>query len=86
MPNWTEEIFVVKEVKETVPYTYVIEDLQGDTIDGTFYEQELQKTKQEVYRIEKVLKRKGDKLFVKWKGYPSSQNSWIDKSSVVGMK
>ena len=86
MPNWTEEIFVVKEVKETVPYTYVIEDLQGDTIDGTFYEQELQKTKQEVYRIEKVLKRKGDKLFVKWKGYPSSQNSWIDKSSVVGIK
>ena len=56
MSNWKEEIFVVKEVKETVPYTYVIEDLQGDTIDGTFYEQELQKTNQEVYRIEKVLK------------------------------
>ena len=86
MPNWIEEIFVIKEVKKTVPYTYVIEDLQGDTIDGTLYEQELQKTKQEVYRIEKVLRTKGDKLFVKWKGYPSSQNSWIDKSSVVGIK
>ena len=87
MPNWTEKIFVVKEVKETVPYTYVIEDLQGETIDGTFYEaRSKEASKQEVYRIEKVLKRKGDKLFVKWKGYPSSQNSWIDKSSVVGIK
>ena len=82
MPNWTEEVFIVKEVKQTVPYTYVIEDLQGDVIDGTFYEQELQKTKQEVFRIEKVLKQKGSKLFVKWKGYPSSQNSWIDKSDL----
>ena len=59
---------MIKVVKKTVPYTYVIEDLQGDTIDGTFYEQELQKTKQEVYRIEKVIRTKGDKLFVKWKG------------------
>ena len=83
MPNWTEEVFTIKQVKNTEPWTYVIEDLQGNTIDGTFYEAELQKTNQEVFRVEKVLKRKGNKLFVKWKGYPSSQNSWIDRSDLL---
>ena len=82
MPNWTEEVFMINQVKNTNPWTYVIEDLQGNVIDGTFYEQELQKTSQEVFRVEKVLKRKGDKLFVKWRGYPSSQNSWINKSDI----
>ena len=86
MPDWTEEMFVIKEAKETVPYTYVIKDLQGDTSKETFYEQKLQKTKQEVFCIEKVLRRKGDKLFIKWKKYTSSQNSWIDKSSVLSIK
>ena len=83
MPNWTEEVFTVKQVKKTIPWTYVIEDLQGNVTDGTFYEAELQKTNQEVFRVEKVLKRKGDKLFVKWLGFPSTQNSWINKSDVL---
>ena len=82
-PNWTEEIFTIKQVKNTEPWTYVIEDLQGNVIDGTFYESELQKTKQEVFRVEKVLKRKNGKLFVKWKGYPSTQNSWIDEKDII---
>ena len=82
MPNWTEEIFVVKEVKNTVPWTYVIQDLNGDEVKGTFYEQELQKTDQNVFRVEKVIKRKGDKLFVKWKGYSDKFNSWIDKKDI----
>ena len=82
-PNWTEEIFTLKQVKNTEPWTYVIEDLQGNVIDGTFYESELQKTKQEVFRVEKVLKRKNGKLFVKWKGYPSTQNSWIDEKDII---
>ena len=59
--------------------TYVINDLNGEEIIGTFYEKELQKTNQQEFRIEKVIKRKGDKLYVKWKGYDSSFNSWIDK-------
>ena len=50
---------------------------------GTFYEKELQKTNQEEFRIKKVMKRKGDKVYVKWKGYDSSFNSWIDKASLV---
>ena len=77
--NWYEEGFVIKNVKNTVPWTYVINDLNGEEIIGTFYEKELQKTNQKEFRIEKVIKRKGDKLYVKCKGYDSSFNSWIDK-------
>ena len=69
MPNWSEEIFVIKKIKITVPWTYVINDLNGEEIIGTFYGQELQGTKQNKFRIEKVIKRKGDKLNVRWKGY-----------------
>ena len=82
-PNWSEEIFVIKKVKNTVPWTYVINDLNGEQIMGTFYEKELQKTNQEEYRIEKVIKSKGDKIYVKWKGYDNSFNSWIDKASLI---
>ena len=82
MPNWTEEIFVIKEVKDTIPWTYVIQDLNENEIKGTFYEQELQKTRQNVFRVEKVLKRKDDRLFVKWKSYSDKFNSWIDKKDI----
>ena len=61
-PNWSEEIFVIKKVKNTVPWTYVINDLNGEEIMGTFYEKELQKTNQEEFRIEKVIKRIGDEM------------------------
>ena len=78
-PNWSEEVFVVSKIKNTVPWTYVINDLDGEEIIGTFYEKELQKTNQQELRIEKVIKRKGDKLYVQWKGCNSSFNSWIDE-------
>ena len=81
--NWSEEVFVVSKIKKTVPWTYVISDLNGEKIAGSFCEKELQKTSQEKFRIEKVLKRKGDKLYVKWKGYDNSFNSWIDKKDLI---
>ena len=56
MPNWIEEVFVIKKVKNTIPWTYVINDLNGEEIIGTFYEKELQKTSQEEFRIEKVIR------------------------------
>ena len=56
-PNWSEEVFVIKKVKNTVPWTYIINDLNGEEIIGTFYEKELQKTNQQEFRIEKVIKR-----------------------------
>ena len=52
-------------------------------IIGTFYEKELQKINQKEFRIEKVLKKKGDKFYVKWKGYDNSFNSWINKKDLV---
>ena len=63
-PNWSKEVFVIKKVKNTVPWTYVISDLKGEEIVETFYENEFQKTNQKEFRIEKVIKRKGDKLYV----------------------
>ena len=83
VPNWSEEVFVIKKVKNTVPWTYVISDLKGEEIVGTFYENVQQKTNQKEFKIEKVIKRKGDKLCVKWKGFNSSFNSWIDKKDIV---
>ena len=68
-PSWSEEIFVIKRIKNTVPWTYVINDLNGEEIIGIFYEKELQKANQKEFRIEKVIKKKGNKLYVKWKGY-----------------
>ena len=74
-PNWSEEIFVIKEIKNTVSWTYVINNLNGEEIIGAFYEKELQKINQQEFRIEKVIKKKRNKLYVKWKGYGSSFNS-----------
>ena len=81
-PNWPEDVFVIKKVKNTVPSTYVINDLHGEEIAGTFYEKELQKMNQKEFRTEKAIKRKGDKLYVKWKGYDNSFNSWRDKEDI----
>ena len=81
--NCSEEVFVVSKINNTVPWTYLISDLNGGKIAGSFYEKELQKTNQNEYRIEKVIKRKGDKLYVKWKGYDNSFNSWINKKGTV---
>ena len=82
-PNWSEEIFIIKKIKNTVPWTDVISDLNGEEIIGSFYEKELQKTNQKEFRIEKVTKRKENKLCVKWKGYNNSFNSWIDKKDLI---
>ena len=83
MPNWSGEIFIIKKIKNTVRWTYVLNDLYGEEIIGTFYENELQKTKQNEFRIERVIMKKGDKLYVKRKGYDNSFNSWIDKKDIV---
>ena len=80
-PNWSEEVFVIKKIKNTALWTYLIIDLDGEEIVGTFYENELQNTNQEEFGIEKVIKRKGGKLYVKWKGHNNSFNSWIEKKT-----
>ena len=83
MPNCSEDVFVVNKVQNAVPLTYLINDINGEEIEGRFYEKELQKTDQKEFRIEKVIKKKDDKLYVKWKRYNNSFNSWIDKKDIV---
>ena len=82
-PDWSEEDFVVSKIKNTVPWSYVISDSNGEEITRSFYEKEFQKTSPKEFRIEKVLKRKGDKLHVKWKGYNNRFNSWINKKDLI---
>ena len=83
--RWTEEIFTIKEIRETNPLTYKLEDLQGEEIEGTFYEPELQKTEQQIYRIEKIIKKEKGRSFVKWKGYPDKFNSWVDNKDLINL-
>ena len=80
---WSEEVFVIKKIKNTIPWTYVINDLHGEEITGAFYENKLQKIDLQKFRIEKVIRKKDDKLYVKRKGYDSSFNRWIDKKDLV---
>ena len=78
-----KKFLFISKIKNTVPWTYVINDLNGEEIIGAFYEKELQKTNQKEFRIEKVLTKKDDKLYIKWKGYDNSFNSWIDTKDLV---
>ena len=73
------------ENKRTSPLTYRIADLNGEEIKGTFYELQLQKTSQELFRIEKVIKRGKKKSLVKWKGYSDDFNSWVDNKDIVNI-
>lgn len=83
-PNWSTEVFRITRIQITNPVTYLIEDLQNQPISGCFYQFELQKTKvADVYLIEKIIKRKGDKAYVKWLGFTSDKNSWIELKDFV---
>ena len=72
--RWTKEVFRILKIQLTIPVTYKITDYNGEEIQGSFYEQELQKTSQKTFRIENVLKRQGDKSLVIWMGYLKSFN------------
>ena len=74
---------MIKNVKNTVPWTYIISDLKSEEIVGTFCKKQLQITNQKEFTVEKVIKTKDDKLYVRWKDYDSSFNSWIDKKDIA---
>ena len=78
-PNWSEEIFTVDKIQYTNPLTYKLKDLRGEDIQGSFYEPELLKAKQEVFRIDKVIRRdhKKKQALIKWRGYSDDFNTWI---------
>lgn len=82
-PNWTTEIFTIARVRKTNPITYWLKDYRDEPIAGGFYDQELQLVKYpDIYLIEKVLRKRGTKLFVKWLGFDNTHNSWISKDDV----
>ena len=81
--RWTEEIFTITRIQNTNPITYKVADLNGEEIKGTFYEPELQKTNQQIFRIEKVIEKRKDKSLVKWKGYSDKFNSWVDNKDLI---
>ena len=85
LPGWTEEVFIVSRVMPGAVTTYKIKEMDDTPLEGTFYMQDLQKvtvSDDDLYRVEKVLKRTGNKLLVHWKGWPDKYDSWIDKKDV----
>uniref|UniRef100_A0ABD2W296 Chromo domain-containing protein n=1 Tax=Trichogramma kaykai TaxID=54128 RepID=A0ABD2W296_9HYME len=82
-PNWTTEIFTIVKTSMTHPPTYHLKDYQDQPITGSFYEQELSIAKYpDIYLIENIIRKKGNKLFVKWLGFDSTHNSWINKNDI----
>ena len=69
--------FVIKKAKNIVPWSYIIEDLNGEEIVG------IVGTNQKDFRIEKVIKKKGEKLYVKWKDYGNLYDSWINRKRLI---
>ena len=89
LPGWTEEVFIITRVDldGNVP-TYRITEWDDTPIKGTFYAQDLQKvivTDDDLFRIDSVVRRKKDKVLVRWKGWPSKYNSWIDKKDLISL-
>jgi len=84
LPNWSTEIFTVVKINKTSPVTYNLEDYTGKPIAGSFYSEEIHKTEYpKDYLIEKIIRKKGSKSFVKWLGFDSSHNSWINTHDIT---
>ena len=83
--KWSEELFKIYDINRSDVIMYKLKDMNDEIIEGSFYEKELQKTKNtsDEYIIEKIIKTKNDKLFIKWRGYNNSFNSWINKKDVI---
>ena len=89
LPKWTEEIFVVAQAISGDPPYYHIKDLNNETLEGTFYDSELQKINKndDTYQIERIVKtrtrRKERQYLIKWVGYPESFNSWVRERDMI---
>ena len=83
--KWSEQLYKIYKINKSNVITYQLKDMNDEIIKGQFYEKELQLTKNTTgeYIIEKILKTNKDKIYVKWRGYDSSFNSWINKNTVT---
>ena len=93
LPNWSEELFTVVEVKRTNPFTYKLSDANGKILEGSFYNEELQKSvqkEQDVYRVEKIIRKKKingiEHGLVKWVGYSDKFNTWEPMTNIIKLK
>lgn len=84
-PNWTTEIFRIRKVQtNTDPTTYLLSDYQGEDISGSVYEHELLMVRNpDLYLVEKIVRKKGNQIYIKWLGFDSSHNSWVDKDTLI---
>lgn len=83
-PNWSTEIFQIHKILCTNPRTYLLRDSTGQNVSGAFYEYEMMRTKYpNIFLVEKIIRRKGNKLLVKWLGFDSKHDSWINKQDLV---
>ena len=82
--KWSEELFKVYKINKSNVITYQLKDMNDEIIKGIFYEKELQLTKNtsNEYIIEKILKTKGNQMYVKWRGYSNNFNSWVNKYDI----
>ena len=86
LPGWTEEVFVVGRTMPGVVPTYKVNEWDGTPVKGTFYAEDLQKVTvkdDDLFRVEKIVKRKGNKVLVRWKGWPNKYDSWIEKRALT---
>lgn len=84
LPNWTNEVFTIHRVQPTIPETYILKDKKGEILHGGFYGHELLKSLiGDVYLVEKILKRKKDKVLVRWLGFNKNEDSWINKKDLL---
>ena len=84
--NWSEQIYVIYDIKSSNVHYYYLKDLNGNKIDGMFYQEELLKTnmkENDLYIIEKIIKKIGNKYLVKWRGYDDTFNSYVNKNDIV---
>ena len=82
--NWSEEIFIIDNIKTSNVYHYFLKDLHGEKVDGSFYQEELLKTKQNnLYILEKIIKKVGNKYLDKWKNYSDKFNSYVNQNDIT---
>lgn len=84
-PNWTAEIFRVRKVQNnTDPITYLLKDYQNREIKGSVYAEELQPVKHpNVYLIEKIIRKRNGRVYVKWLGFGPEHNSWTLEKDII---
>lgn len=82
-PQWTTEVFSISKIQYTDPITYLLSDYRNNEIKGAFYDLELQKVKYpNIYLINKIIKRRGNQIFVKWLGFDDTHNSWVNCNNI----